>query len=1025
MRFGLLGPLVVEAAGTSLPVASGRQRTLLAALLLQPGQAVPADTLIRHVWGEDPPANARAALQVHILRLRRALDGHGPERIVTRPPGYLLALAPGDEFDLAEFDAAIAAADEAASTGDTTAEAAHLRRALALWRGPALSGVEADSLRREVASRLDERRLATVERRVEVELSLGRHADVVPELRSLTAEHPLRERLWAQLMLALAASGQQAAALEAYDEVRKRLIAELGVEPGAELRAAHQRVLRPEREPAPAVVPAQLPAGTAVFTGRGAYLDRLDAARRGAESTVGLCAIVGTAGVGKTALAVHWGHAVRRCFPDGQLYLNLRGFATTPPVPPAEALAAFLRALGVPPERVPSDVDEAASLYRSMLAGKRVLVVLDNVAGADQVRPLIPGSAGCFVLVTSRNRLSGLVARDGADRIALDTLPPAEARALLVRTLGAARVDADPHAAAALAEACAHLPLALRIVAAKLADAPRHGLADLAGSLRGPGGLAALALDGDHHSAVRSAFELSEAALAPAAARLFALLGLAPTADFTASTAAAIAGLTRAEASRMLRALAAAHLLDEVRPGRFTCHDLLRRYAVARAEERYGDEERAAAARRLIDWYVRVTDAAADAIYPHRIRLRPPAASAVDGTALEQRAYAEPARAETAFAETDSAETGFAETGFADAAAAARWLDEEAANLVLVVQHAADGGHRPASWLLADMLRGYYALSGLRLDWLTTGEAGLRAAIAEGDLRGQAAMRMDLGNALMRDGDAEPARAHFTELLDLARRIEWRDGEAAALGLLGNVYRQLGRADEAEQYLRGAAELFEKMGQLHLFAGSLGNLGLVLRELGRLPEALECHQRALALYRRIDSRYGESMGLGNLGETYHDLGDSDAALDHLVRAIQAHREVGDRTGEAESRRILATVHRDAGRYDEALADGRYALAFARETGSPQAETVALETVASIHLAAGDTRTAAELYEQALALAEDTGERYPAVQARIGLARARHALGDTASAKALAEEAASLAATYHYPLLAQSARTAAP
>ncbi|GLI02488.1 AfsR/SARP family transcriptional regulator [Phytohabitans aurantiacus] len=984
MRFGLLGPLLVEAAGTSVPVASGRQRALLAALLLQPGQVVSADTLVRHVWGDDPPANARAALQVHISRLRRALDGHGPERVVHRPPGYLIALAPGDELDLAEFDAAIAAADEAASTRDTAAEVAHLGRALALWRGPALPDIESTS---EVAQLLDERHLNAIERRVDAELSLGRHAEVVPELRALTARHPLRERLWAQLMLALAASGQQADALSTYDRARKRLVADLGVEPGAELRAAHQRVLRPERDPAPAVAPAQLPAGSPAFTGRGTYLDRLDAARGATASTVGVCAIVGTAGVGKTALAVHWGHTARRHFPDGQLYVNMRGFATTPPVPPAEALAVFLRALGVPPERIPSDVDEAAGLFRSLLAGKRVLVVLDNVAGANQVRPLIPGSAGCFVLVTSRNHLSGLVARDGADRLALDTMPPAEARALLVHTLGAARVDADPPAAAALAQACAHLPLALRIVAAKLADEPRRGIADLAAALRGPDGLAALELNGD--SAVWSAFELSEATLAPAAARLFALLGLAPTADFTAATAGALTGLTPAEGGRLLRTLAAAHLLDEVGPGRFACHDLLRRYAVSRAEERYGEPERAAAVRRLIDWYVHTTDAAAQAMYPYRIRLHPPTPP---------------------------------ESTFDDVSAAAGWLDDEADNLVLVARSAAGGAHRPASWLLADMLRGYYSVSGRRADWLSTGEAGLRAAIAEGDLRGQAAMHLNLGAVYMRDGAGELARTHFEELLDLARRIAWSDGEGAALGLLGNAYRQLGRTDQAERYLRDASEHFEKMGQIPLLAGSLGNLGLALRELGRLSEAHDCHERALALYRKIGSRYGEAMGLGNLGEIYHDLGDNEAALDHLVRALDLHREVSDRTGEAESRRILATVHRDAGRYDEALADGRYALAFARETGVPQAETVALETVASIHLATGDTRTAADLYEQALALAEDTGERYPAVQARLGLARARAALGEAASAGELATEANRLATAYHYPLLATEAQT---
>jgi DNA-binding SARP family transcriptional activator len=484
MRFGILGPLEVWQGGNPVPVGGPQRRALLAVLLVNAGAVVSSDRLIDHLWGERPPRNARGLLHGCVADVRKVLRQGSRQPLRTRAPGYLLEVQPG-ELDADRFEELATAAGRA----ESPAEAAHhLYQALAVWRGQPLDGVDVDGLA-PVVARLAERRLEVVEQRIEVDLQLGRDRGLVAQLQALVREHPLRERLWMLLMSALHRAGRQADALAAYRELRETLVDQLGLEPGEAARQLHQSILAGETVPAPPApepvrvpertVPAQLPAPVPAFTGRADQLKALDELADQRDDMV-VAAITGMAGAGKTALAVYWAHQVRERFPDGQLYANLRGFgavcepnrnrssAAGRPVAPIEALTGFLRALGVPAEQVPVGPEPAAALYRSTLAGRRMLVVLDNATGADQVRPLLPGTPGSLVVVTSRDRLRGLVARDGARRIGLGTLAPDEAAVLLSRLLGADRVAAEPDAAAELARHCAYLPLAIRIAAAQV-----------------------------------------------------------------------------------------------------------------------------------------------------------------------------------------------------------------------------------------------------------------------------------------------------------------------------------------------------------------------------------------------------------------------------------------------------------------------------------------------------------------------------------------------------------------------------
>ena len=617
MEFGVLGPLQVRSDGRPVQVGAPMQRTLLAALLLHANQVVAAEQLIDHLWDQAPPPSARSTLQNYILRLRRLLPER-PERaagqlLVTRVPGYLLQLRPG-ELDLDRFQRLVADARASTTQGQTERAASLLRDALALWRGPPLCDVASETLRRLHLPRLEDQRLGALEARSDAELGLGLHAELTGELHGLVDEQPLRERFRAQLMLALYRCGRQAEALEVYRSTWRLLSDELGIQPGPELRRLEHAILRedpsldlpataaPGHPPAAAISPPhQLPPAITDFTGRRQHLDELDRLLEpGVDATaVVISAIAGTAGVGKTALAIHWAHRVRDRFGDGQLYVGLRGYAPTPPMRSLDALAGFLHALGVPAEQVPLDLEEAAGLYRTLLADKRILVVLDNARSADQVRPLLPGSPRCLILVTSRDRLGGLVARDGARRLTLDVLPPEEAVGLLTRLLGAERVAAEPQAAEELAEVCGLLPLALRIAAANLADQPGQSIAGYLARLRQGDRLAELSVDDDPQAAVRTAFDCSYAALEPAAQRLFRLLGLVPGPEFTPPAAAALAGAPTDHAATLLERLTTVHLVEPRGPDRFGFHDLLRLYAADRTHDEDSEPDRKAAAARL------------------------------------------------------------------------------------------------------------------------------------------------------------------------------------------------------------------------------------------------------------------------------------------------------------------------------------------------------------------------------------------------------------------------------------------
>ncbi|MFC5753124.1 AfsR/SARP family transcriptional regulator [Actinomadura rugatobispora] len=589
MEFQLLGPFSMRAGGRVVDVTSPKHRVLLVTLLLEAGSTVSVETLAKAVWNDAVPGNPRRALQLHITRLRKALAGWSAGEIITTcRDGYRIEAEP-DQVDLTRFRRFLRRAEEAARRDDLDGEAAALQQALALWRGDPLAGIRSETLQREVAPWLAEQRLQAAERYLRVELRRGRHAETIAALVELTSKHPLRERSWALLIQALRDSGRRTDALDAFHTIRRNLVEELGIDPGQDLLDLHRQVLvgasRPGTGgPEPAVpIPRQLPPGVPAFAGRLRELAALDALAAGHPAgAIGV--ITGTAGVGKTALAVHWARRVADRFPDGQLWIDLRGHGPGTAVPPERALRRFLRALGVTDTDVPVGLDDQAGLYRSLMDGRRMLIVLDNACEAGQVRPLLPGAPGNLVLVTSRNRHSGLVAVEGARPLALDLLTPAEAHQMVAARLGADLVRAEPAAVKAIIDLCAGLPLALSIVAARAAARPGFGLPALAAGLTSvPARLDAFA-GTDDATELRTVFSWSYRALSEDAARLFRLLGLQPGPDVTASAAARLAGVAVPRAGRLLHELSDAHLLTEHKPGRYTFHDLLRAYAAELAQ---------------------------------------------------------------------------------------------------------------------------------------------------------------------------------------------------------------------------------------------------------------------------------------------------------------------------------------------------------------------------------------------------------------------------------------------------------
>jgi len=638
MEFGVLGPVEVRAHGRPMDAGHARQRAVLAVLLLDPGRAVPLGVLIDRVWGEDPPRSARNVLYGYVARLK-ALLASGQDPVVSlfrSSGGYLIRAGPGQP-DLVRFRCLVAEA----AAGDDERAAAALGRALALWRGPALAGLDSPWLN-AMRTTLELERSAAVLDLNDIRLRRGEHAAMAGELTAQAAASAADERLTGQLMLALYRCGRQADALRWYEQTRRHLVGELGAIPGPALAALHQQILRADpalaaptavggaAEPRAGIwpagrfavpVPRELPPDVSAFTGRSAEVRRLDQLLTGpaphavrAPAAV-ISAVSGTAGVGKTALAVHWAHRAAGQFPDGQLHVNLRGYDLAQPLTAADALAVLLRALGVPDEDIPAGEDRRAASYRSLLAGKRMLVVIDNARTAEQVRPLLPGTCTCAVLVTSRDSLVGLVARDGAARLDLDLLPLDDAVGLLRELIGA-RADDDPPSAAKLAQKCSRLPLALRVAAELAATRPNVPLADLIEELADEQRrLDVLNADGDPRTAVGTVFSWSYKHLDPGLARAFRLTCLHPGPDFDSSAVAALMAAPLHQASRMLEVLARAHLIHSTGPGWYGMHDLLRAYGRGLTSAEDGEERALQALARLTDHYVHAAASAVDRPY--------------------------------------------------------------------------------------------------------------------------------------------------------------------------------------------------------------------------------------------------------------------------------------------------------------------------------------------------------------------------------------------------------------------------
>ncbi|MCW6010651.1 tetratricopeptide repeat protein [Micromonospora sp. CPCC 205371] len=984
-RFHVLGGVEVSLDGRRLPIGRRRERCLLGLLLLEAGRAVAVDRLVDLLWDGEGPAYARRSLHSHVARLRTVLSGAaalGSVRLDTqgtgRGAGYVLRVEP-DTVDAHRFRRLVS---EAMTDSQPGGRADGLAAALELWRGPVL-GDDADSaLRDRVGADLHTLHLSTLEHWAGALVAAGRFDEALPQLARLTVEHPARERFTELYMTALYRIGDKAAALAAYERTRTWLSEQIGVDPTPALHRHHLSVLRDEVAAAtpatPPAGPAELPGDVATLVGREDELAALDGASGGT-----VCVVAGTAGVGKTALAVHFGRTVAGRFPDGQLFLDLRGYAPGSPMSPEEALTRLLGSLGVPAERIPPQQDAAAGLLRSCLAGKRVLLVLDNAVSAEQVRPLLPAAPRCLALVTSRHRLAGLIASHGASHLTVQRLDATAARRLLSTVVDARRIRREPEAVAEVARLCGHLPLALRVAAAYLATHPGHPIADYAAALRGDR-LGMLEVDGC--AAVRAALALSYARLSDEDRQLFRLLSLVPGPDTTVGAAAALAGIAPALAARRLDRLAAAHLVEECAPHRYALQDLPRAYA---AEQASPDE--CAATGRLANWYLAGAARAAEHAYPNIHRL--PAT----------RAWA-----------------GKAEIAFGSESEAAAWLEAERANLVATVLHAAQHGPRPLAWLLADALRGHLLYRTHLADWLLTASAARNAAAAEGDVSGQAAAQLGIaGVSVLRSQHLQAIHDHRHAIV-LSRRAGWQSGSGAAHNNIAIVYATRGDSRRTSTHLHAALAAYRAAGDVEGEAASLANLSDVALSLGRYDEAERLARRSLALRARRTAARGAA--LVNLANARRLLGWPDDAVEYASEALDLCHRSGMTLDEALAHDTLAAIHRDAGRHELALTHARAAHRPLRDHPLTHAQAVVLHTLGTVYSRLGEYRRAVGAHEQALELAQQDAMRYRAAHALVGLGVAYRGTGHHEQALSRAHKGLTVARKAGYRMLEGDALT---
>ena len=932
--FRILGPVEVWTGQDRAKIGAGKQRSVLATLLLRPGEVVSTDALIDQVWPDKPPARAANLVSVYVYHLRRLIGDVEGRVLVTRAPGYQVVLRAG-ELDADQFARLVSTGRRMLAEGEPGRAVDLLDEAIGLWRGRALADVAATPLVAAEADRLEESRVEALELRADASLACGRAAEVVPEMRRLVADYPLREKLWALLIRALYGAGRQAEALEVYEQARNRISDELGVDPGAELRQLYHQILDADGEQpvtllaavdpgpvhVPSPVPAQLPADIRDFTGRSGQVEQLQemlaAGDEDSPGAVRVVLVVGSGGLGKTALAVHAAHLLASRFPDGQLYANLLG--ATQPVAAAEVLARFLRDLGMDGHRIPLGEEERAAHFRTRLAGKRVLIVLDDARDATQVAPLLPGSASCSVLVTARGMLPELV---GSEVIDLDVLPRPEARVLFGVVAGEERAAAEPAATDAVLKACAGLPLAIRIAGARLAR-------------RGGGTVRALAdrLSDERRRldelrmgnlAVRASFEVSFTSLpGPAApggldpAQAFRLLGLWTGPSIGLPAAAGLLGEPQDAAADALAVLVDAHLLESPVPEEYRFHDLLRVYAADRALTEEAEAGLHEAITRVLAWYLHSAEAAARVISRQRrqVPLGP----------------AQPPLQPLAFATLEEALT---------------WCDHERPELMAATRLAAASGLHELAWKLPAAAMVFYSRRSHWADWVAVHEIGLASARAIGDRLAEAwmlnnlgmaygvqrmaesaayleqalALSRELGNgpaeaqaatnvasAYFRLGDYAEARVAAERSIDIERKVGNRFGEGIGLGILGCACRELGEFDAAIEFLQQALAISRELGERDFEAETLTDLGEAYLGLGRVADATNCLEDSLAIRESIGDRHGQAATLQRLGQAQWRAGNAGKARALLAQAIALYDDLRDHAQAADVRAVLAAM----------------------------------------------------------------------------------------------------------------------
>ena len=924
----VLGPVAIVDGDAGRRPPGPQLRLLLAFLALAAGQAVPVGDLVDVLWEDRPPPSARASLQILVARLRKALALVPGCQLDRCGDAYRLQADP-DQVDAYRFRSLVSAARQA---GDDDDAVALLGQALGLWRGPALADVPGTPRVEAIRSGLAEEHLSAVQDRYGRLLAGGRETEAAAEIPLMLARHPLAERLAGMLMVAWYRCGRQADALQVFRDLRSRLIGELGVEPGADLQRLHQQVLsadpaltvsadrdaqrrpgtagspghqtalprRPQSwlvtpelppnghrpPPAPPLIPVpaprQLLAAPPHFAGRQRELRSLDRWLDSGNDAAGplVLTISGPPGVGKTALALQWAQRIRRRFPGGQLYANLRGFDPSPaPVAPAGAIRGFLESLGVPARQISPRLDAREGLYRSLLADKRMLIVLDNARDEAQVRPLLPGSPGCVVVVTSRSELTGLVAAEGARPLMLDVLTEPEARQLLASRIGAARAAAEAGAVTELISLCAHLPLALVVTAARAATRPRFPLAGLAAGLRG----ARHRLDGldagDLATDITAAFSWSYRLLSEPASTMFRLLAAHSGPDIPTAAAASLAGVSASSAGAAIAELVRASLLQEPSPGRFALHDLLRAYAACLCEE----DERFSAAHRILDYYLHTARAAIALAFPEA---RPATLAApAPATAPERLASADQAVA---------------------------WLRAEHQVLLAAADAAADSGFPARAWQLPAVLRTYLARHGHYLDWAHAQRTALAAAVRLGNDSAEASARLGLAEALIQLGSWAETRDHLRAALALNRMLGDHGGQAACQCATARLCEARGDHSQALHHARHALRLYRAAADQARQAAALNGIGWYYALLGDYHRALSYCGKALKLQRETGNRVGEAATLDSLGYCHQQTGRHRQAVTFYQQALSAYADAGDRYFRAHTLIRLGETHRASG-----------------------------------------------------------------------------------------------------------------